>query len=234
MDYEEDFTISRKRKRPASNAGRCSKQASKRTYTNKRKNIGKKKDTTTPKPPVSLKKVKHIKKIPIKELNASCQGYRLIDLCILQDVFAGLNCPECVEQGTLFIDEVHEKQKGLASNLVLLCGECDYKNDFYTSKTVEKCSAKQGVNPFEINVRAVYGMKAIGAEHASLEKVCGFFNMPKPMTAKNFSRISNNLRDAAKVVAERSMSVAVKEIRDLRNVDETSTMDIGVSVDGTW
>ena len=195
------------RKRSRGDAGRCTKVSSKRNYTKKRRNIGKKKvvDTTTTTKPISLKKVKRIKRVSARVFKKNIQGYRLIDTSILQDVFMCLNCPDCQQAGTLFLEEKHDRQKGLASNLVLIC-ECGYENEFYTSQTVNKCSLKQGMNPFEVNLRAVYGMRTIGADHASLEKLCGFFNMPKPMTVKNFTNISNSLHHAAKVVAQRSMS----------------------------
>ena len=41
-----------------------------------------------------------------------------MDLSVLKNVFTVLKCPQCDEQGTLVFDEAHEKQKGLASNLV--------------------------------------------------------------------------------------------------------------------
>ena len=59
-----------------------------------------------------------IKSVPVKQLRTCSQGYRLMDLSVLQNVFTVLKCPQCDEQGTLVLDEVHEKQKGLASNLV--------------------------------------------------------------------------------------------------------------------
>jgi hypothetical protein len=224
------------RKRPYGTAGRCIKQASKRTYAKKRKNIGKKKDDSSTKKskPVSLKKVKRVKKVS----NSHIQGYRLLDLSILQDIFICLNCPNCQETGTMFLEEDHQRKKGLASYLVLTC-ECGYEKEFYTSRTVDNCNninttSKKGMKPFEINIRAVYGMRTIGADHASLEKFCGFINMPKPMTARNFIKISNNLRDAAKVVAQRSMMTAVNELRIKSNLNETDIIDTGVSVDGTW
>ena len=222
-------------KRSRGNAGRCTKQSAKRTYAKKRKNIGKKKDdstTTTKSKQVSLKKVKRVKKV----LNSHIQGYRLLDLSILQDIFICLNCPDCQETGTMFLEEDHVRKKGLACNLVIAC-ECGYEKEFYTSQTVDNSkytSSKKGMKPFEINVRVVYGMRTIGADHASLEKFCGFLNMPKPMKAKNFMNISNNLRDAAKVVAQRSMTTAVNELRIKENLNETDIIDTGVSVDGTW
>ena len=80
-----------------------------------------------------------------------------------------LNCPDCQQVSTLFLEEKHDRQNGLASNLILIC-KCDYENEFYISQTVNKCSLKHGMNPFEANLRAVYGMRTIGADHVSLEK----------------------------------------------------------------
>ena len=54
------------------------------------------------------------------------------------------------------------------------------------------------------------------------------------MTPKNFTNISNNLRDAAKAVAKRSMLSSIEELRCLQNAASTDVIDIGVSVDGTW
>ena len=96
----------------------------------------------------------------------------------------------------------------------ILCG-CGYKKELYTSKTVEKAGVNicnKGMKPFEVNFRAVYGM-------------------PKPMTVNNFNNISNGLRVAAKVVAEKNMNAAAN---DLKNSD-SDILDIGVfSVDGSW
>ena len=50
-------------------------------------------------------------------------------------------------------------------------------------------------------------------------------NMPKPMTVKNFNNITNVLRDAAKMVAEKSMNAAAN---DLNNSNDGVILDIGV------
>ena len=51
------------------------------------------------------------------------------------------------------------------------------------------------------------------------------------MTVKNFNNISNVLRDAAKVVAAKSMNAAGY---DFKNSNDGDFHDIGVSVDGSW
>ena len=71
-------------------------------------------------------------------------------------------------------------------------------------------------------------MRILGSDHAGLEKVCGMLNLPKPMTAMNFGKISNVLCDAAKVVAGISMNNAVLEQK------HGHVADVDISVDGTW
>ena len=43
---------------------------------------------------------------------------------------------------------------------------------------------------FDINTRAVYGMRAVGGGCNSLKKLCGHLNMLKPMTEKSHKNIS--------------------------------------------
>ena len=87
-----------------------------------------------------------------------------------------------------------------------------------------------GNEPFEINIRAVYGMRSIGGGHAALEKFCGFLDMPAPMTKNNYDKVSKNLKEAAKTVAERTMSEAAKELGG----GGDSPINVGVSVHGSW
>ena len=79
---------------------------------------------------------------------------------------------------------------------------------------------------FDVNIRAVYGMRTIGSDHTGLEKLCGILNLPKPITIKNFNNMSNTLRDA---VAENSMNAAARELRR-----SEMFVILGVSVDGSW
>ena len=86
------------------------------------------------------------------------------------------------------------------------------------------------MNPFEINIRAVYASRTCGFGHTGLEKLCCVLNLPKPMTVKNYNRISDNVGNAAKLVAETSMNNAVSELKK----ESTNVVDTGVTVDGTW
>ena len=35
---------------------------------------------------------------------------------------------------------------------------------------------------FDINVRTIYGVRAVGGRHSALERFCGYADMPKAMT----------------------------------------------------
>ena len=83
------------RQRRKGNAGRCSKQVSKqenllkkRRYHGKTGGGGPSKKQS--KSPVSVRKVETIRKHSAGDI----QGYRLLDITILKDIFMGLSCPE--------------------------------------------------------------------------------------------------------------------------------------------
>jgi len=67
--------------------------------------------------------------------------------------------------------------------LQLSCSYCPYQSKFQTSKEVDRVMEEGKVNKggnkyMEVNVRAVYGMRAISAGHKQLEKFCIYMNMP--------------------------------------------------------
>ena len=152
-----------------------------------------------------------------------------MDMSILADVFASLSCPGCHDTKTLKLRDIFEKKRGLARYLDLECSSCLYVTRFYTSKEVERKDGGKRRNMYEVNVRSVYACRQIGSGHEDLKKLCCFLNMPAPMTSDNYDKTSNVLKDSAKVVAEKSMSLAATE---LRGSEETA--DVGMSVDGTW
>ena len=86
------------------------------------------------------------------------------------------------------------------------------------------------MKPFEINTCAVHALRSCGVGHTGLEKVCCILNMPKSMTVMNYNNISNNIRDSEKQIAEQSMNSAAVEVKG----GNTTVIDIGVSVDGSW
>ena len=86
------------------------------------------------------------------------------------------------------------------------------------------------MNPFEVNARIIYALRTCGLVYAALEKLCCIMNMPKTMTVTNFDKITNKIRNSAKVVAEISMNNDAAELKK----GSQGIVDIGVTVDGTW
>ena len=108
-----------KKRKYEEDAGRCSKQASKRNYSRKRRFKGnqftsssgsgdgtgsKKSKSKSKKVPASLKKVKHIRKLSNKKMT---EGFRIIDITILSNLISCFACPEC-KQCSLLLDESHD------------------------------------------------------------------------------------------------------------------------------
>ena len=237
------------------NAARCTKQRSKQRYAKKRRFHGKKKSEVVP--PVEVQvpvvevpveyseneeelvvpvecsvhsTVSVSKVVDIEETatdSSGISGYRLMDTAILNSIFNCLSCPACFTCERLSLEDIAAKKKGLARYLGLRCVECGYSRHFYSSKTVE--TNKPGKKLLDINVRMVYGMRGIGAGHSALVKLCGYLNMPEPMTQNNFDKLLKTIGNCTKVVAERSMVEAAKEIKG-----EVDVIDTAVSVDGTW
>ena len=148
-----------------------------------------------------------------------------MDMGILEMMFSYLACPGRFRQ-EINIEDINSKKKGSARYLALKCSSCGFVRHFYSSKTVE--SDRRGMKLFDVNVRTVYGLRAIGGGFSSLRKFCGYLNMTKPLTQKNFDRLSRQIMMATINVAEKSMSDAALELR------ETENTDVGVSIDGTW
>ena len=103
---------------------------------------------------------------------------------------------------------------------------------FYTSKQVDRLSQSknQGGGKFmEVNIRMVYGCRAIGVGYEPMKKLCCYLNMPAPMTNDSYNNTSNLIKEAAKIVADKSMTDAAAELRG-----DMDTADAVVSVNDTW
>jgi len=115
--------------------------------------------------------------------------------------------------------------------LKVYCDRCTFAHEFYTSPavTTSNDSRRRGMPTMEVNARAVYGFRSIGIGYALLTKLCGFLNMPPPMTKAGYDKMANRIKGASKSIAEKSMSEAAESLRKGKK-----TADVGVSMDGTW
>ena len=160
-------------------------------------------------------------------------GYRLIDMEILINVFKELVYPSCNIEN-LLLEENTCAKKGLSAKLVLKCS-CGYEKDFYTSG--ERTSSDRGVKGHDVNSRIVYTMRTIGHGYTGLEKFTTLMNMPKPMTTHTYNNIVDKMVIAATDVAKESMSDTVTELKGIHSIPSSAsvqTIDVGVSVNGTW
>ena len=147
-------------------------------------------------------------------------GNRIMDMDILEAMINDFICPEC-KQNNVSLKEVLKNKKGLASYLIIYC-VCGYEKPFYTSKQTAKS--------FDVNKRAVYSMRSCGQGYAGLEIFLFCMNMPKTMTRKNYTKISDVVSDACQKTALETMNSAAN---DLRKTPNDST-DISISNDGSW
>ena len=139
----------------------------------------------------------------------SISGFRLTEMSILSKVLSLLACPNFYNTNSLKLTTVSDKKKGLSSYLKVYCDDCTFVHKFYTSPEVTSNNyVRRGGNTMEINARGVYGTRSIGIGFWLLSKLCGFLNMPPPMTQTSYNNMSNINKAASKGIAEKSMSDA--------------------------
>ena len=80
-----------------------------------------------------------------------------------------------------------------------------------------------------MNIGTIYGCRQVGADHKHLKKLCCYLNMPEPMLSNNYQNISLKLKESAKRVGEKSLSMAASKLRGA-----AAGGDLGVSVDETY
>ena len=230
--------------RPSGNAGRCVKKHSRRVYSKRRKFAGnqftKNKNKNGRKEQrksvvssdareatISGKKVVDIS-VPNPKPNEDIQGYRLIDMSILDGIVCKLLCPVCHDFG-LNIYEDGSKRRGMSSLIYVKCTIChSYYDENFTSKPVKHVSSTQGRTTYDINIRTVYAMRRCGVGRHGMTKFCGLLNMPPPITQHSYVIITKKLGVAAENIAKSSM------YRTIEDVKATEGTVMTVSVDGTW
>ena len=86
-----------------------------------------------------------------------------------------------------------EGKRGLAHFLEFSCTKCDWCTTFSTSEEVKKnninnedTTKSPGRHAFDINIRLVIVMREIGRGYTALQTLCGFLNIPPPMTKRRF------------------------------------------------
>ena len=176
----------------------------------------------------SFRKIQDIQGVscstPKTESRQPITGYRFMDMDILANIMSSFLCPACCNH-TLLLKENFSEKMGLASSLEVAC-ECGFSKKFYTSKLSGR--------GYEVNRRVIYAMRSCGQGYAGIQKFTMLMNMPKPMTANNYDKMTNNIRNAAQLVAQETMQEAANEVRNKSEGSGQAVVNTGISCDGTW
>ena len=229
-------TCLKMKKSETGNASKCAKKSSKRNYTRKRKFKGnqytdkhniinaeqgttktRRQSVVTEEDKMSSASSKKVKEVTATKSDG-LEGFRLVDMSILRNIIGLFSCPECEEDGCVYIG-----RKGLASCLQIECTNCSFSYTTYTSKRVGN-----NEKAMEVNIRSVYAMRRCGVGHKGLQKFCGVMNMPPPVARKNYDKLSDKVGVAVEKVAKTAMIQAALEVK------ECDGDNIGVSFDGSW
>ena len=159
--------------------------------------------------------------------------YLIIDSRILKDIIDTIGtCPKCSSK--VCFDHNVDDRRGLSHLLKLSCSNCKCKwhKTFWTSNEVDNTVAvDRGRKRCEINTRAIIAFREIGKSFESMKTLCGFLNIPPPMTQKSFSELqSNYIIPAFNVAARSNMENAAAELRG----GSDDVTNITISTDGTW
>ena len=79
-------------------------------------------------------------------------------------MFSLLTCPNC---SALKLEDIEDKKKGLARFMQIKCRHYEINHRFSASSQIDstKDNRCRGIKTMEINVRAVYSFRSIGAGH---------------------------------------------------------------------
>ena len=156
----------------------------------------------------SARKIGSVEKSTVPSGN-ECQmnGYRIIDVDILGNVFKSMPCKECLKCQLELVED-DAKRMGSASCLSLHCSSSGHSEEFYTSKKVGYC--------FEVNRRMIYGMRSIGCGLSGMKKFCSTMDMPQPVNPSAYSYHTKAILCATKDVAESTIKDAVEELHNLK------------------
>ena len=159
--------------------------------------------------------------------------YFFMDFRVLKSIMEVIGkCPEC-GSASVTVYNCEEKRMGLSLNLKLLCSDCDWSHDFFTSQRLEN-DGTPGPNSHCINVQTVLAFREIGKGYEAIRSFFSCMNMPPPMSPTVFSSINGKLHQGYKKVSDACLTRAANDIRS-SPVDENAVVeDVQVAIDGTW
>ena len=103
-----------------------------------------------------------------------------------------LCCPECNSDNVDLMDNLSLRM-GYAHKLKLLCLDCLYEKERFTSSECKQFESVQGRKKMEISVRAVDAFHEVGKGHEALVNVARCMNMFS-ITETAFTAINDSLQ----------------------------------------
>lgn len=154
------------------------------------------------------------------------KGNLIINLEVLnQHLLSSVKCSECDSDNSIELREKPFLRKGLAVMLSLVCKNCSFEKEFYSSKVTE---SKPKV--FDVNLRCVYGLRSIGKGKATGNMLCAIMDLPKPPT--KFQKYNQVISKAIEEVAEEVMFQPTREAV-IENDGDSDIANVAC-FNGTW
>ena len=123
--------------------------------------------------------------------------------------------------------KINKKQlAGLACEVTLQCVSCDNKAVTDNCETIE--TTVNNSKLYDLNIRLVYGLRAIGKGRAAAEKFCGIMNLNPPVSKYHIHE--RYLVSRSEYVCKQSMREAVEEAVSKND----GCRDLSVAIDGSW
>ena len=144
------------------------------------------------------------------------------------------SCSYCAQRG-LTINE--RNRNGLGVEWAFTCQDLEY-----TSPKLFHTSSKSS-HTYDLNRGLVLGLRPIGRGHSATERLMSVLNLPRPMTKSPWALHARGLEKAASELLVKELSKAAEEVREFKffsglisteERQEDKTINVGVSIDGSW
>ncbi|XP_070546509.1 uncharacterized protein [Ptychodera flava] len=172
-------------------------------------------------------------KVSLSEETAdSDEMLRVFDVRTLNSVLKSRSLCNSCSCGFLCLQE--DTTHGWGSHFKMACSNSDC-----STRHIESAfpSSQKNGRYFQINRKMVLGLRAIGRGRRASEKFCSFIGLPPPLSSNAFREHVQELANKSEDVTEDLLQQAVAEVRQLvlgEEPDEGQTVDVAVSVDGSW
>ena len=121
---------------------------------------------------------------------------------------------------------------------------CHNITEFQSSAKVFTDKVRQHRKAYDINIRSVYAATTVGIGRKGMQKICGIFDLPKPISSKPYNVLLKTLSEKSVGEAEailnnsatKLVDIMLAKYPDLVEVDENEKLiyKVSVTVDGTW